>query len=73
MDLSALVHFLVVLVIAGLIFWLIWWFIGYVGVPEPFNKVLRVVVGLVALLFLISILLQIGGFNGGTTGRLRLW
>lgn len=37
---------LVTLVVAGLIFWLVWWFIDYVGVPEPFNKVIRVVIGL---------------------------
>jgi hypothetical protein len=49
------------LVIMGLIFWLIWWFIDYVGVPEPFHRVLKVVVGLVALIFLINILLSLGG------------
>ena len=58
---SALLAILIQLVIAGLIVWLIWWFIGYVGIPEPFNKVIRVVVGLVALLIVISFLL---GFLG---------
>jgi len=58
---SGLMSLLVTLVIAGLIFWLIWWFIGYVGLPEPFNKVARVIIGLVVLIFLINILL---GFSG---------
>lgn len=54
---------LIQLVILGLIFWAIWWFIGYVGIPEPFNKVLRVIIGLVALLYVISILLNISGIS----------
>jgi heme A synthase len=56
-PLSGLLSLLVTLVVAALIFWLIWWFIDYVGVPEPFNKVIRVVIGLVALIFLINLLL----------------
>jgi hypothetical protein len=44
---------LVYLVLMGLVFWLLWWFIGYIGLPEPFNKVARVLIGLVALLILI--------------------
>lgn len=58
---AVLLSLLVSLVIAGLIFWLIWWFIGYVGIPEPFNKVIRVVIGLVAIVYLINILLSLGG------------
>ncbi len=58
---SLMLSILIQLVIAGVIFWLIWWFIGYVGLPEPFNKVARVLIGLVALIYLINILLSIGG------------
>jgi len=58
---SAMLSLLITLVIGGLIFWLIWWFIGYVAIPEPFNKVARVLIGLFALIFLINILL---GFTG---------
>lgn len=52
---------LVTLVIVGLIFWLVFWFIDYVGVPEPFNKVIRVVVGLAALVYLIDFLMSLNG------------
>jgi hypothetical protein len=58
---TTLLSLLVTIVIAGLIFWLIWWFIGYVGVPEPFNKVIRVILGLAVLIFLINILMTLGG------------
>jgi len=60
-SVQGLISALIYLVVVSLIFWLVWWFIGYVGVPEPFNKVLRVIVGLVALLILIYFLLQFIG------------
>lgn len=60
-SVDALLQMVVYIVIIALIFWLIWWFIGYVGIPEPFNKVIRVIVGLVALLILISFLLGLTG------------
>jgi hypothetical protein len=60
-SVDSLVSTLIYLVIIALVFWLIWWFIGYVGVPEPFNKVIRVIVGLVALLILINFLLGFAG------------
>jgi hypothetical protein len=58
---SGLMSFVIYLVIVGLIFWVIWWFIGFVGVPEPFNKVIRVVVGLFALIFVVNLLLGLVG------------
>jgi len=64
-----MIELLIQLVILGLIFWVIWWFIGYVGIPEPFNKVLRVVVGLVALILVINIL---HGLTGSSFPGLNL-
>ena len=63
---SGLIGLLVELVILGLVFYLVWWFIGYVGVPEPFNKVIRVVLGLIVLIVLLNLILGLGGasFNG---------
>lgn len=66
---ETLIGFVITLVIAGLIFWLLWWFVGYVGLPEPFNKVARVVIALVAVLFLLNILL---GMLGHPVVPLRL-
>jgi ABC-type multidrug transport system permease subunit len=60
-ETSMLLSLLVKLVIVGLIFWLIWWFIDWVGVPEPFHKVLKVVIGLIVLVYLISLLLGLSG------------
>lgn len=62
---SALLNGLIWLVVVALIFWLVWWFINWVGIPEPFNKVIRVVLGLIAIILLINFLLSLtssGGF-----------
>ena len=58
---SSIVSMIVTLVIAGLIFWLVLWFVDYIGVPQPFNKVIKVVVGLFALIFLVNFLLGLAG------------
>lgn len=58
---NTLLSLLVTLVIVGLICYLLWWFIGYIGLPEPFNKVARVIVALVALIFLINMLMGLSG------------
>jgi hypothetical protein len=58
---SALVTLLIWLVVVGLIFWLVWWGLGAIGVPEPFNKVIRVILVVVAVIFLINILLGFAG------------
>lgn len=61
MTLAGVLNLLVFLVIAGLICWLILWFVDYVGVAEPFRKVIKVVVMLVAVLILINALLGLVG------------
>ena len=53
---SGLLSLLVTIVIVGLIFWLIWWFLGQVGLPDPFGKVATVILALAAIIFLIGIL-----------------
>lgn len=60
-SINSLLYLVVYIVVLGLIFYAIWWFIGYVAPPEPFNKVLRVIVGLVALIIVVSLLLGILG------------
>lgn len=58
---QALVSTLVWVIVVGLIAWLLWWLIGYIGLPEPFNKVCRVIVAIVCVLFLINVLLSLAG------------
>lgn len=56
MGIDGLVTLLIYIIVLGLIFWLVWWFIGYVGLPEPFNKVARVIIGLFAFVLLLYLL-----------------
>lgn len=60
---SALLSLLILIIVAGLIFYLLWWLVGYCGLPEPFNKVARVILAVVAVIFLINLLLQVGGMT----------
>ncbi len=55
---STLLTVLVNIVVAGLIFWLLIWFLGWAAVPEPFNKILKIVI-----VWLINALLMLTGSN----------
>jgi hypothetical protein len=61
MDISSLVSIVISLMIIGGVCWLLWWLIGYIGLPEPFNKIARVIIAVVAVLFCINLLLSLGG------------
>jgi len=61
MSVTELVAILVYIIVIGLVFWLLWWLIGYVGLPEPFNKVARVILAVVAVIICIYFLLGLAG------------
>lgn len=56
-----LVTALVGLIVFGLIAWLLFWLIEYCSLPEPINKVARVVLVIAIVLVLINFLLSIVG------------
>jgi hypothetical protein len=56
MDMTGLLQLLIALIILGLFFYIIMWFVNWVGVPEPMNKVIKVVVGLFFIIYLLGIL-----------------
>jgi hypothetical protein len=53
---ETLLTVLLQLVVVGLICYLLWWLIGYIGLPEPFDKVARVIIAVVAVIFIIGLL-----------------
>ena len=53
MDLLSL---LVWVVILGLVFYLLWWLLAKIALPEPFGKVATVILALAAVVILIGIL-----------------
>lgn len=57
-TMDSMLQALIYLVIVGAIFWVVWWAIGYASIPEPFNKVLRIVVVLIAVVVVIQFLLR---------------
>lgn len=63
MSVQSLIMFVVWLIVAGVIFWLLQWLVDYVGIPEPFHKVLKVVIAVVAVLIVIAALLNLAGIS----------
>lgn len=58
---SSFVNAIIHLIIIGLIVWVLFWALGQIGLPEPFNKVVRVVLILLACVFVINFLLSLTG------------
>ena len=52
---------LIQLIIGGLILYVIWWGLGKIALPDPFGKIAMVIVVLVTVVFLINILMGLGG------------
>ena len=48
-------------IVLGIVFWLLWWLVNYVGLPEPFAKVARVILAVAAVIVLINCLLTLAG------------
>lgn len=65
---DSLVELVIYLIIIGGVFWLLLFLIGYIGLPEPFSKVAKAIIMIVAVLILINVLL---GFAGHPIYTLR--
>ena len=61
LSIAGLVELILYLCIVGGVVWLLLWIIGYVGIPEPFAKVAKIIIMVFAVLLLINLLL---GFLG---------
>lgn len=68
LSIAGLVELVVYLLVVGGIIWLLLWIIGYAGIPEPFAKVSRIIIMIVAVLICINILL---GFVGSPVVAFR--
>ena len=60
-SIAQVVNLVIYLMVAGLIFWLLWWLVNYINPPEPFKKVATVVLAVLAVLVAIGILLSLVG------------
>ncbi len=52
-----LIAILLSLVIWGLIFYVLWWGLGQMAIPEPFNKVITVILILAVIVIVIGLLM----------------
>jgi len=57
---GTLIYLLVVCVIIGLV----WWIVDYLPVPEPLNKLIKVVTIVIGAIIIIYALLSIAGMGG---------
>jgi hypothetical protein len=51
------------IIIAGVIFWLMWWLLEYLALPQPFDKIGHVLLAIAAVGVLISIILDAAGYS----------
>lgn len=58
---NALIMCVIWLLIAAVVFWLLNWLVAQVGIGEPFAKVIKVVLAIVAVLICINALLTLVG------------
>jgi len=49
------------LVVGGLVAYILWWALGKIALPEPFNKIALVLLVVLCALWLINLLLTLGG------------
>lgn len=61
----ALVYFLVMLLVAGFLFWAIQQLLALVPVAQPFATIIRIVLYAIVLLIVIWFIFQIVGMVGG--------
>ena len=58
-----MITLLIQLLIVGLIVGIVFWILDYLPVPEPFNRVIKVVAVVVFLIAVIYLLLDIGNVD----------
>jgi len=68
-TIAALIHLVIYLIVIGIIVWLLLWLIENVPLPEPFNRVARIIVIVVGVLIVILALLNL--IDPGMVSRLR--
>lgn len=65
-----LIHILILLLVYGLVFAVIYWAITQIPLPAPFAMVARVILALVAVILIINLILPLAGEGPNCPGRL---
>ena len=61
---TALVYLVIYLIVIGLVMWLLNYLIDTIPVPEPFNRIGKIVILVIGVLIVIALLLQLVGGTG---------
>ena len=70
---SALIYIIVALIVCGVIFWAIQQLLPLIPLPEPFRRVIYVLLVVIMVLIVVYVILQLLGVLGGARlGRLGL-
>jgi hypothetical protein len=64
---NSLISLLITVIIIGLVFYLVWWAISKIPLPDPFGVVVQVILALIAVLVLLGLL-----FGGVSIPHLKL-
>ena len=68
METQSLVSLLIYVVFLGLIFYVLWWGLSQIALPDPFDKIARGVIIVIVVIVLINMLI---GLSGHTPFRLK--
>lgn len=60
-PIGGLLHLIIIGVVLALICYILFWAMGYLGVPDPIRKVVTVLVVLIAFIWILSIMLPMLG------------
>lgn len=58
-----MVGLLIWVLVFGLVCYLIFWVMGFLGMPEPIRKVVTVVIVIIAILYLIGYIMPAAGLH----------
>lgn len=63
-----MIHTLITLLVICIVVGIVWWLVDFVPVPEPLNKLIKVVAIVVAAIAIIYALLGLAGMAPGLAG-----
>lgn len=49
-----MISLLIVVIVVGLLVWLALWALGEIGIPEPFNKIAKVLIIVIAVIYILN-------------------
>ena len=62
---SSLIYLIVVALVVGILLWLVFYIVDSFPVPDPPNRIIKIVATVIAVLVLVVMLLNLVGINTG--------